>query len=152
MRCLFDFSGHAVGEALQDFAMGTLGEEETLLLAEHIGSCEACAEKLADVFENTKLAEVPPGFAEEVHRRLPAPSKKSRIELVYFSMRVAFAACAALFIIFSGSMRAAAGAQNPFAKISAPGFSTVNGISTGMRDFSQQLIHMEAIIHAKEKK
>ncbi|WP_411678526.1 anti-sigma factor family protein [Caproicibacter sp.] len=150
MNGLFLPDGHAEEQILLDFSEGKLGPEEMLRVAEHLGSCEICAERLAEAFDSGKPSVPPAGFAEEVRRRLP--QRETGAELFLYSARVALAACAALFLVFSGTLRTLAGAQNSYLDITAPGFSAVEQISSRLNGFSQQILHWEVFQHAEKKK
>lgn len=150
MNELFAPDGHASAEALRKFAAGALDGAGMLAVAEHAAGCGACAERLARAVEESGPAAPPAGFAEEVRRRLPRG--QSRAELFLYSARVALAACAALFLIFSGTLRTLAGQKDSSLRIGAPGFSAVERISTRLNGFSQQLLHWEVFHHAEEKK
>ncbi len=150
MRKLFLPDGHVSEPALGAFAVGELEREEMLAVAEHVAACEACAGRLARCVEAGGTADPPAGFEEEVRRRLPR--RRSRAELFLYSARVAIAACAALFLISSGALRSLAGPQNSSLSINAPGFGTVQQISTRLNGLSQQILHWEVFHHAKEKK
>lgn len=151
MKNLIDASGHATQTALHDFAAGLLNPEELDEVAEHIADCESCALALAEAAEAEQPVLVPAGFEEEVLNRI-SRSGGNRAELFRFSFRVALAACITLFFVFSSAMNMLAGSRNPLAKIKAPGFSAVETINTHLRDFSQQILEMEAFKDAQKAK
>jgi anti-sigma factor RsiW len=150
MNGLFTPDGHASERALREFAAGMLEESDLLMVAEHVAACEACAARLAQAVEDGHPANPPAGFEEEVRRRLPP--RQPRAEFFLYSARVALAACAALFLIFSGTLRTLAGQKDSSLRIGAPGFSAVEQISTRLNGFSQQLLHWEVFHHAEKKK
>ena len=151
MKNLMDAGGHVTQTAIRDFAAGSLDPEELDEVAEHIAGCESCALALAEAVEAEQPVSVPAGFEEEVLNRIPRPGG-NRAELFRFSFRVALAACITLFFVFSSAMNTITSSRNPFAKIKAPGFSAVETINTHLRDFSQQILEMEAFKNAQKAK
>ena len=148
---LIDSSGHVTRAAIHDFATGSLKSEELDEVAEHIAGCESCALALAEAAEAELPVLVPAGFEEEIRNRISC-SGGNRTELFRFSFRVALAACITLFFVFSSAMNTIASSRNPFAKIKAPGFSAIETINTRLRDFSQQILEMEAFKDAEKTK
>lgn len=151
MQRLIDPNGHVTPAALRDFAAGSLKPEELDQVAEHIAGCEQCALALAEAAEAQQPVEAPAGFEEEIRNRI-SHSGKGRAELFRFSFRVALAAGIALFFLFSGTFHALVNSRNPSAEIKAPGFSAVEKINTHLRNFSQQILEMEAFKDAKKTK
>lgn len=150
MNGLFTQDGHASEQTLREFAAGMLEESDLLAVAEHVSDCETCAARLAQAVEDGHPENPPAGFEDEVRRRLPR--RQPRAEIFLYSARVALAACAALILIFSSTLRTLAGQKNSSLHIGAPGFSAVEQISTRLNGFSQQLLHWEVFHHAEEKK
>lgn len=150
MNGLFTPDGHASEQALRKLAAGMLEGSDLLQAAEHVADCKACAARLAQSVEDGHPENPPAGFEEEVRRRLSR--RQPRAEIFLYSARVALAACAALILIFSGTLRTLAGPENSSLHIGAPGFSAVELISTRLNGFSQQLLHWEVFHHAEEKK
>lgn len=148
---LIDSSGHVTQEAIHNFTAGSLKPEELDKVAEHIAGCESCALALAEVIEANQPALAPVGFEEEILNRIPPPGG-NRAELFRFSFRVALAACITLFFVFSSAMNAITSSRNPFEEIKAPGFSEIETINTHLRDFSQQILEMEAFKDAEKTK
>lgn len=150
MKYINSTNSHPTTQTLHDFASGTLTAEETLTVADHIASCLPCTRALSEIAEEHP-SEAPAGFDEEISHRI-VREKEKRSELFRYSFRVAAAACAAFFFIFLGALNAVAGPRDPLAKIEAPNFSTVNTISSHLRDFSQKILNMEVFQHAEAKK
>lgn len=150
MNYIAETGNHPEKQTLLDFLSGSLSQEETDAVTEHLASCISCSNALAEL-ASQHPRETPAGFEEEVRRRIDR-EKEKKSELLHFSFRVAIAACAAFFFIFLGALNAAAGPQNPLAKIEAPSFSAVDNISTQLRDFSQKILQMEVFQDAKTKK
>lgn len=152
MKYLIGSGGHHITQkGLRDFAAGSLGPEELDAVAQHIAECEQCALALAEAIETKQPSEAPAGFEEEILDRI-SRSTGTRAELFRFSFRVALAACVAFLFIFSSALNTLAGCRNPLAEIKAPGFSVVENINTHLRDFSQQILEMEAFQNAQETK
>lgn len=150
MKYINSTNSHPTTQTLHDFASGTLPLEETLAVADHIASCLPCTRALSEIAGDYPSA-APVGFEEEISSRI-ARKKEKKWELFRFSFRVTAAACAAFFFIFLGALNTAAGPRDPLAKIEAPSFSTVNTISSQLRDFSQKILNMEVFQHAEAKK
>ena len=146
-----DQDGHVTQAALRDFAAGSLKREERMAVAQHAAGCERCALALAEAIEAKPPAAAPAGFEEEIRNRISRVGE-NHAELLRFSFRVALAACAALFLIFSSTWGTLADPESPFAKIKAPGFSAVENLNTHLRDFSQQLLDMEVFQNAEKTK
>lgn len=146
-----DQSDHITQTALLDFAAGRLKHDKLMAAAEHIAGCKQCAAGLAEAAEAKRAAVVPAGFDEQVLSRI-SRARKKKTELLYFSFRVALAACVALFFIFSSALDTLAGPRDSFVKINAPDFSAVESINTHLQHFSQQILNMEVFQHAQETK
>lgn len=151
MKNLIDPSGHVTRTAIRDFAAGSLKPEELDEVTEHIAGCESCTLALAEAAEAEQPVLVPAGFEEEILNRLSRLGG-NRAELFRFAFRVALAACITLFFVFSSAMNTITSSRNPFEKIKAPGFSAVETINTHLRDFSQQILEMEAFKDAEKAK
>lgn len=151
MSSIFDKHGHLSQSALQALKTGTLSEDELQQAAAHLADCESCANAFAGCFDTDELAEVPSGFADEVESKLYR-KKKDNIQFIFYSIRVAAAACITLAIVFSGALNFIAGMDNKAAEIKPPDLNFVYSINTGLQDFSQKLLNMEVFRNEKEKK
>lgn len=136
-----DYTAHITQTALTHFLQGHLNHEELTAAAEHIAQCEQCARALANAIEAGSAA-APIGFDEEVIKRVSS-SKRERRELTRFAIRVALAACVALFFIFSSAWGAFARLQGPLSNIKAPDFTVVESINHRLQNFSLQILKME---------
>ena len=151
MRKLIGPDGHATQAALRALSDGSLNPEEREKMTEHIANCKLCAFALAETVGMGRPDLVPAGFEEETMNRI-SRSEEDRAVLRRFSFRVVLSACAALFLVFSGTWGMLWGTQSPFAKIGAPSFAAIEKINDHLRDFSQQILNMEALQDAKKAK
>lgn len=138
-----DSNGHVTQTALTNFSNGLLEHDELIAAAKHITQCEQCALGLAQAVEaRSSETVIPEGFDEEVLKRISS-SKRKKTELTHFSIRVALAACIALFFIFSSAWGTLGRLQEPLSNIKAPNFSAVESINMQLQNFSEQLLNME---------
>jgi hypothetical protein len=147
----FNENGHLTADAFTALKNGSLNDGELIVAAEHIGICPACATTLSTSFDDNELAQAPSGFAQQVQSRADEKYRSS-IQLVFYSLRVTAAVCAALVIVFSGSLRSIANAQDLSAVVKAPSFGFIDSINSSLRDFSQKVVRLEDFNYAKEKK
>lgn len=136
---LFDQDGHLTGEALKRMSDGTLNEEELIHAAEHLGCCMQCADAFAQNIEHHGLERSPVGFEQAVCGRIRSMNLKNRVQYLLYSLRVALAVCAALAIVFSGSLSPLA-SDPKIASVKAPDMHFVNTVSSELRSFSQNVI------------
>ena len=146
---IFDENGHLTAQAINSFKKNELSPDELLLFADHISSCDKCSLDLSNSFDEYELLDVPLGFSEEVSRRAH-PKNDDRKQLVFYSLRVAFAASIALVILFSGTLNRLSTAYIEY--IPAPNNSYVDNISTSLKDFSQKLLNLEVLNNEKKEK
>lgn len=150
MRELFDGKGHLSVECIEVFKEGKLKNDELIIAAEHIGTCEKCAKVLAESFKQEELVEAPEGFEEEVINKIKKKGENN-MHLVYYAIKVTLAACIALAIVFSNQFNEIAN-KRQINCISFPKYKVVDSINRELNSFSQKLINMEVFSHAKEKK
>jgi hypothetical protein len=148
MKEIFEKDGHLTAEALAALGGGTLGADELEAAASHIARCEKCAEALDGCCAG--LCRVPAGMTELVRSRA-AGSRGADRQLLFFSLRVAAAACAALVIVFTGLPDALADSLRRPPDISS-GTHFADSVSSGLRDFSQKITSLEVISNAESKK
>lgn len=146
---IFDENGHLTAQAINSFKKNELPSNELLLFADHISSCDKCSLVLSDSFDESDLFNVPLGFSEEVVRRA-YPKNDDRKQLVFYSLRVAFAASIALVILFSGTLNRLSTSYIEY--IPTPDNSYVDNINTSLRDFSQKLLNLEVLNNEKKEK
>ena len=148
---LFDENNHLTSETLKSLHDNFLSDYELILVAGHLEKCNLCVLALSGSFESQKLAMVPLGFAEEVGKKI-STLKEKRIQLIFYSLRVAIAACAALIIGFSGFFNFLTSPNNGVNCINAPNFAFTNTINSDIRNFSQKLLNMGVFYNVKEKR
>lgn len=173
---LFDSEGHLTPSTLAALCCGSLCDEAALAVLTHIGDCAECAEDYAAVLEQGQLVDPPVGFTERLQGMfeaetlfpeaasteqaekppvaMAAPEKKvkkqqSNTSFFAYAFRVAIAASIALVITFSGFSM---GSTKKIVPVKAPGFSFVDSISNGLKDFSQSVLNREVFHHAETKK
>jgi len=148
---LFKENGHLTKISLEGLKDGTLLDNELVLISEHICSCEACAEALAESFNESELLDAPVGFEEEVLSKIKN-KKESKNEFIFYSLRVAMAACIALVFVFSSALNSVANTNIKAVNVNPASLSTVNNINRSLNDFSQKIINLEVLGNEKEKK
>lgn len=144
---LFGKDGHLSAQTLRKLRCGGLSDDAQLAALEHIGGCERCAGAFASGFET--LSDVPAGFEEELQKKLDKEKQKKR-DFAFYVLRVAIAASIALIITFSSAVDSPA--LEKLRKIKAPDSTVVNQISSSLRSFSQNIVNMEVIKDAAQKK
>jgi hypothetical protein len=148
---LFDEKGHLSKVSLLALKSGTLAETELISAAVHIGECEGCANAFANIFDTDELTEVPSGFVEEVKNKLQTKKINDK-QLIFYSFRVAVAACITLAIVFSGALNFITNIDVKAAEIKPSEFKVVNSINSSLRDFSQKILNMEVLENEEKKK
>lgn len=151
MSGLFDDKGHLSIETLQAIKTGTISEIEMIHSVTHIGECESCANCYADIFGENELFEAPGGLEEEVRNKLKPKHVKDR-QFIYYSLRVAVAACIALMIVFSGILDVITSIDARALKTRTSDFSIVNSINSNLKGFSDKILNMEVLKNEKKKK
>jgi hypothetical protein len=151
MNKLFDEKGHISKGSLLALKTGTLAETELISAAVHIGKCEGCANALANIFDTDELLEIPSGFVEEVTNKLQTKKRNDK-QLIFYSFRVAVAACITLAIVFSGALNFITNIDVKAAEIKPSEFKVVNSINSSLRDFSQKILNMEVLENEEKKK
>lgn len=151
MNHMFDENGHLTPPALNALKTGSLSEIELLLAASHMADCLCCASTFANSFSEYDLIEEFPGFAEEVERKLSSQRKDNRQFLPY-SIRVAVSACAALLIVFSGTLNFITDIATKAESLKPPELNFVDSINTELQDFSQKILDMEVFQNETKKK
>ena len=147
----FGPEGHLTPAAFRRLAEGGADGGERLRAAEHMAVCPACAAAFSEYLGSRELAPVPPGFGEEVRGRIRS-RKAGRVTLVFYSLRVALAACVALLFVFSGAFRYAADMPSRAGRVRAPDLRFVSAFDTQLRDFSQRVLDWEVFTDAKKEK
>ncbi len=147
---IFDENKHLTDDAFRSLQNGSLNSDELISAAEHLGTCTLCLRMLSQYFESEKFAEVPSGFAEEIGKKI-STVKEKRVQFVFYSLRVAIAACIALIIGFSGFFNFLTDPHSGVNCIKAPNFSFVNTINSDIINFSQKILNMEVFYNDKEK-
>jgi hypothetical protein len=148
---LFEKNGHLTKISLKGLKEDSLSDNELVIISEHICHCEGCADALADSFDDNELAEVPPGFEEEILRKIKK-KKESNIQFVFYSLRVAMAASIALMFVFSNALNFVANTKIKTLDVNPISLSTINTINKSLNRFSEQIINMEVFNNEKEKK
>jgi len=148
---LFDINGHLTLEAIKAFKDEVLDNDEFSLVLEHISKCEKCAEIFADSFQDNKLVNAPVGFQEDIMSKVKKKEENNN-QFLFYSFRVAVAACISLIIVFSSTLNIAANTKMGMCRIDPPDLSIVNSISMELSNFSQKIVSMEVLNNEKEKR
>lgn len=150
MSKIFDEKGHLKVDVIYSIKADNLMPHDLEEALNHICSCDKCAELLAESFTKEDLIDIPVGFQEETLSKIKTKKDKNK-EFIFYSLRVAIAACISIFIVFSSSFNLL---SSNFAalKIKAPDTTVVNSISSKLNNFSQKIITMEVFDNEKEKR
>ncbi len=143
--------GHLTEYELKALKEGTLLKSEVLTFSEHISDCGLCAERFTACLEEDELMEVPKGFRENVVHKLQ-PEKDDRRQLLFYSIRVAVAACITLIFIFSGALNFISGMDNRIMKQDIRGLYVADTVNAGLQNFSEKLLNLEVFASESEKK
>ena len=148
---LFKENGHLTKASLKGLKEGSLGDDELVLISEHICNCVSCADALADSFNDNELVDAPLGFEQEVLSKIKK-SKENNTQFIFYSLRVAMAASISLIFVFSNALSFMANTKSTPLNVNPISLSSVNTINKSLNNFSQQIIHMEVFNNEKEKK
>lgn len=148
---LFDENGHLTEVALRKFKEGSLSDNDLILISEHICDCEVCAGAVADSFNDSEFAKAPLGFEEEILSKIEK-RKQNHNQFMFYSFRVAMAACIALVFVFSNTLNIVANTKSNLLDVNPINLNSVNTISENLNNFSQNIINMEVFNNEKEKK
>lgn len=151
MSGLVDKSGHLSEYALAALKEGTLNKAEILAASEHMSGCRLCAGKFAGSFGENELLEVPSGFKDDIAARL-RPAKEEKRQFLFYSLRVAIAACAALIIVFSGTLSFIADMDSKIKGSQTGGLYLADTLNAGFQNFSQKILDLEVLVNENEKK
>lgn len=144
----FDENGHISKIAIKKFKDGTLDDENLVLIAEHISSCEKCADLIANSFNFDELLEAPLGFEEEIENKIKN-KKKDNIQFMFYSFRVAMVACIALIVVFSNTLNISGNKKLELNNINSGDLSIVSHINSSLNNFSEKVIKMEVFNNEK---
>ncbi len=133
---------HLTQEDIAKFQAMELSPDALIAFAEHIETCPACAEKLAQAEEQMDIR-VPKGFAPEVRRRAAGEGKR---DFYRYSIRVGAAVCASLALLFGGSF-----SFDTAKEISAPKFELLDKMTQSISDFSNSIINWEGLFDGQKK-
>ena len=142
---------HLSDAELKALKEGTLLESQLLAFSEHISDCGACAGRFAACLEEDELMEVPKGFRESILHKL-RPGKEDRRQLLFYSIRVAVAACITLVFVFSGALNLVAGMDSKVVRQDVKGLYVADTVNAGLRNFSEKLLNLEVFEDENEKK
>ena len=148
---LYNQDEHLSKDNLIELKDGSLDDNKLMIMLDYISVCESCADAFSNIFSENELACAPMGFAEEVQRKIKN-KKQSNIQFINYSIRVAFAACFALIIVFSSTFYSITNVKNVDITIKPINLSVVNSINGNLKNFSQSIIKMEVFHNEKEKK
>jgi hypothetical protein len=133
---LFDKNRHLLDTTITKIKNGLLQDNDLILTSEHICNCEKCADDLANSFSFDDLAEAPLGFEEEIKNKIKG-KKENNIQFMFYSFRVAIAACIALVLVFSNALNFL-GSEN-LNNINSKNLSIVSSINSDLNNFSKKV-------------
>lgn len=143
-------SEHFSKDTIYKFKNMLLEEEQLLAVAQHMASCEKCANAIANSFDKEELLEVPLGFEEEIKKKIKSKSERKR-EFIFYSARVAIAASIALVIVFSNVLNM----LNDTLKLdslNARTSSVINSVNNNIDSLSKKAMRMEEFNNAQKEK
>ncbi len=146
---------HLDEELLERFNNNELDDTTYLRLLEHISSCEECSDMYSNSFSQKDMIPSPHYLKSSIMERVLQEEKKtqtSKKSINYqwftYSLKVGFAMCAALFILFSGAFKNDKEVQAreiPMLKM-----ETIDSFNNKLYEFSNKLM-MEESYYDKEK-
>lgn len=106
-----ELQGHVTEEWLNAWRDGLLKREEEYVMLAHIGHCEYCAERFAQMLEDNPIQ--PPAYLrEEILERSKCPDVQTarkvyqtsrQMRLLLYSLKVGLAVATSLFLLFGTS-------------------------------------------------
>ena len=106
-----ELHGHVTEEWLNAWRDGLLNHEEEYAMLAHIGCCEYCADRLAQILEEDPIQ--PPAYLkEEILERSKSPDVQAartvyqasrQMRLLLYSLKVGLAVATSLFLLFCTS-------------------------------------------------
>ena len=146
---LFDKEGHLTEETLTMLKFDILGDEEMIVILEHISDCQMCAGEFADSFKEDELAEAPLGFQEKVQIKIKS-KRQSKIQFRFYCVKVAVAASVALVLVFSNGLNSLVNtATNHVRPLDS---RIVDSVNVNLNNFSEKIIKLEVFNNDQEKK
>lgn len=144
---LFDEKGHLSIETIEKLKVGSLNDDEMILVSEHLCYCESCANCLANSFEDNELVDAPSGFEDEVQSKIESKKQVKR-EFMLYSFKIGVAVCIALMFVFSNVFNIVTNSQiKKYTNISK--INVANSINTKLTNFSEKVVNMEVFKHEK---
>ncbi len=144
---LFDEKGHLSIETIEKLKVGSLNDDEMILVSEHLCDCESCANCLANSFEDNELVDAPSGFEDEVQSKIESKKQVKR-EFMLYSFKIGVAVCIALMFVFSNVFNIVTNSQiKKYTNISK--INVANSINTKLTNFSEKVVNMEVFKHEK---
>ena len=150
-NALFKQNGHLTKTSLKGLKEGSLSDYELGLISEHICNCDACADALANSFNEYEFTEAPLGFQEEILRKIKSKKEKST-QFIFYSLRVAMAASIALMFVFSNALNFVANTKIKTLDINPINLNSITTINKNLNNFSEKIINTEVFNNEKRKK
>ena len=129
---------HMTQEQLHALKSGTLSPQNTIDALEHIGSCQACAQRFSELFQASAVA--PPQLEAEIVKRIaevrPARTVRKESGFIAYAVRVGLATCAALALVVT-SIWSGPWEIRP---LPPPDNSHINKIALDMHRFTDQIL------------
>ena len=148
---LFEESGHLTIAAMDSLKDGELNSEDMILVAEHIGMCEYCADILANSFEEGQLVEASQDFSETVLNKVNF-KVQNKTQFIAYSLRVTLAATLALILVFSNMFNFKSGNSNVLLSKIPDSATITKTINKSMDNFSQKINRWEIFSNEKREK
>jgi serine protease inhibitor len=154
---LYNCDGHLSDLAVNLLKADRLPVQNKIEIMEHIGCCEACAEKITQSFDERRLMAVPSDFSHNIYSHLNETEKKSqRNSFAFYCVRIAAAVCITLACLYSGAFSTTVTfiqQEVPMKSltIQTPDLSFSDKIVENLSQFTNNIINMEGINNVKKE-
>jgi hypothetical protein len=146
-----NIANHLSDTDLTALKEGRLNEREALALSSHISCCSLCAGRLVSCFSEDELLKVPAGFNESTLALLK-PEKENKMQLLFYSIKVAAAVCATLVLIFSGALNFIEKLNEKIQDYGTKGQHVADVVNEGFKNFTDKILELEDFANENEKK
>jgi len=141
-----NIADHLSDAELTALKEGRIDEKEALSMSSHISCCSLCAERLVSCFSENELMEVPAGFNESTLALLK-PEKENKRQMLFYSIKVAIAVCAALVFIFSGALNYIEKLDEKVRDYGAKGQHVANVVNESFKNFTDKILELEDYVN-----
>lgn len=150
---------HIDAQLIAQFNNNELDDNMYIRVLEHISSCEECCDIYSESFSQKNMLHLPHYLKSSIMERISQEEKSTHVlgtlkksfnyQWFTYSLKVGFAMCAALFILFSGVLYTDTELQA--SEIPMIKMETIDKLNNKLYEFSNKLM-MEESYYDKEKK